>query len=405
MNWSKSAVFCAVVIVLPKLLLAQAVAGEIRSLQEVLDTLYADMLPLCDKLIGVGRAIAGFAAIWYIGSRVWRSLAAAEPIDFYPLFRPFALGIAIGLFPLIIGTMNGVLQPTVIGTSLLIENSNKAVADLLKLKEEELKKTDEWKALVGTSGSGDRDLWMKYYNRDEIGNEGIFGRLGNDVQFSLAKMGYNFKNSIKRAISIILQIVYEAAALCINTLRIFKLLILAIIGPLVFGLAVFDGFQHVLQVYLARYINIFLWLPIANILGALLGKIQENMIKLDLSQIHQSGETYFSSYDLGYTIFLIIGIVCFFTVPSIADEVVFVGGGGGMQGGVTRMFNNATSAITHGTMTTTSAVGRGAMAAGAGMASDMHTDINNMMGKGMAHSNAANYFEDSNSHQRNKLSG
>ena len=37
---------------------------------------------------------------------------------------------------------------------------------------------------------------------------------------------------------------FEAAALCINTIRTFYLIVLAILGPLVFGIAVFDGFQH-----------------------------------------------------------------------------------------------------------------------------------------------------------------
>lgn len=386
--------FCAVVILLPQLLLAQGVAGEIRSLQSVLEDLYKEMLPLCSSLTGVARAIAGFGATWYIGSRVWKSLAAAEPIDFYPLFRPFALGMAIGLFPQVIAIMNGVLEPTVQGTAVLVTNSNKAVAQLLKDKEAELRKSDRWKALVGQSGDGDRDLWMKYYHKDEIGREGIFGKLGNDVRFSMDKFGYDLRNSIKHTIATILQILYEAAALCINTLRTFKLIILAIIGPLVFGLAVFDGFQHTLQVYLARYVNIFLWLPIANILGGLLGKIQENMIKLDLSQIQQSGDTFFSTHDLGYTIFMIIGIICYFTVPSIADEVVFVGGGGGMQAGVTRQFSRTTSAVTSATTHTAG-----------GMLSDMHGDMNSIMKGGMAAGSAGNYFPDSNNHQRGRISG
>ncbi|MEO6327387.1 MAG: conjugative transposon protein TraJ, partial [Ginsengibacter sp.] len=75
-------------IIMPKLLFAQSggFADEVKSLHKVLEQLYTDMLPLCSKLIGVGRGIAGFAATWYIASRVWRHIANAEPIDFYPLF-------------------------------------------------------------------------------------------------------------------------------------------------------------------------------------------------------------------------------------------------------------------------------------------------------------------------------
>src|SRR3546814_4583646 len=91
---------------------------------------------------------------------------------------------------------------------------------------------------------------------------------------------------------------------------------------LVFALAVFDGFQHTLTVWLARYINIYLWLPVANIFGTIIGKIQEKMLEMDLSQIAQNGDTFFTQADTGYLIFMIIGIVGYFTVPSVANYIV-----------------------------------------------------------------------------------
>jgi conjugative transposon TraJ protein len=88
---------------------------------------------------------------------------------------------------------------------------------------------------------------------------------------------------------------FEAASLCINTIRTFYLIVLAILGPLVFGIAVFDGFQHTLTVWIARYINIFLWLPVSNIFGSIIGKIQENMLKVDIAQVQNYGDTFFFS--------------------------------------------------------------------------------------------------------------
>lgn len=101
---------------------------------------------------------------------------------------------------------------------------------------------------------------------------------------------------------------------------------LAILGPLVFGIAVFDGFQHTLTVWIARYLNIFLWLPVANIFGGIMGKIQENMVKEDLQQIATNGDTFFSTTDTAYLIFMIIGIIGYFTVPSVANYNIHAGG-------------------------------------------------------------------------------
>src|SRR3954452_10625265 len=329
----KVASLAAMGLMLPLLSVAQSVGGEsgndLKSMQQVLDHLYAEMMPLCSQLIGGGRGIAGFAATWYIAVRVWRHLSNAEPIDFYPLLRPFAIGMAVLMFPSVIAVINGVMGPTVSGTAGMVEGSDQAIATLLQQKEEAIKQTDAWQMYVGIDGSGDRDKWYQYTHptTPDPSKEGVIESIGNDIKFAMAKASYNFKNSIKEWMSAVLEVLYEAAALCINTIRTFYMIVLAILGPLVFGLAVFDGFQHTLTVWLARYINIFLWLPVANIFGAIIGKIQELMLQLDISQINQNGDTFFSNTDVAYLIFMIIGIVGYFTVPSVANYIVHAGGG------------------------------------------------------------------------------
>src|SRR5258706_14455134 len=144
---------------LPGVLCAQNFTGEIHSLQSVLDQLYYEMLPLSSKLIGVSRGLAGFAALWFISSRVWRHMANAEPIDFYPLLRPFAIGLCIMLFPLVLNFINWVLQPTVTGTAAMVTTSNNAIAYLLKMKEDAIQKKPAWQMYVGVEVTGDRDKW------------------------------------------------------------------------------------------------------------------------------------------------------------------------------------------------------------------------------------------------------
>lgn len=325
---------------------AQTYSGEIHSLQSVLDQLYIEMLPLCNQLIGVSRGIAGFAALWYIASRVWRSIANAEPIDFYPLLRPFALGLAIMLFPYVIALMNGVLSPTVTGTAAMMTNSNQAIAYLLKQKEEAVKKTITWQ-LYGDEGSHGK--WYRYTYPDGEEESGI-DLLTNGIKFMMAKTAYGIKNAIKQWLSEILHILYEAAALCINTLRTFQLIVLAILGPLVFGLSVFDGLQNTLTFWIARYINVFLWLPVANIFGSIIAKIQENMLRIDINQIETYGDTFFSAADTAYIIFLIIGIIGYFTVPSVANYIVQAGGSNMLLHKTTSVFMGTARAAATGTV-------------------------------------------------------
>jgi len=338
-----------------------------NGLHGVLEKLYNEMIPLCSKLISVGRGIASFAAIWYIGSRVWRHIANAEPIDFYPLFRPFVLGFAILIFPSILAMMNGILKPTVTATSAMVADSDRAIARLLKAKEIAIRKTSAWQMFVGETGNGDRDRWYKYTHPEDpsAANEGILASVGNDIKFAMAKASYNFRNTIKLWLSEILRVLFEAAALCIDTIRTFNLVVLSILGPLVLGIAVFDGFQHTLTVWLARYINIFLWLPVANIFGSIIGKIQEKMLALDIKQVENTGDTFFSSTDTAYLVFMIIGIIGYFTVPSVANYIVHAGGSNSLLHKVTNI------------MTTTGKTVISAGSGGTGMAADA---LGNMAG-------------------------
>ncbi|GAB3921868.1 conjugative transposon protein TraJ [Mucilaginibacter myungsuensis] len=351
---------------IPLLSRADGLADDIHELQSVLDSVYNEMLPLCSDLIGVARAIAGFGALWYIAARVWRHLASAEPIDFYPLMRPFGLGLAILLFPTVIAVINGVMNPVVKTTAGMVKNSDAAIAKLLAQKQAAIEKTDTWQMYVGDDGDGDRDKWYKYtHPEDKDGsNDKLLKGLGNDVKFAMDKAGYKFRNSVKQWMSEVLQVVYEAAALCINTIRTFYLVVLAILGPLVFGLSVFDGLQHVLTTWLAKYLNVFLWLPVANIFGTIIGKVQENMLKLDIQQVNNAGDTFFSSTDTAYLIFLLIGIVGYFTVPAVAGYIINPGGSNGLLNKVTNLTHIGLSSAS--SMSTTAGANAGErMASGA----------------------------------------
>jgi len=100
--------------------------------------------------------------------------------------------------------------------------------------------------------------------------------------------------------------------------------VLAILGPLCFGLSIFEGFQHSLKQWLARYVNVFMWLPVANIFGAIIAKIQENMI-IGIQNGNLGGND-LGNTNTAYLIFLLIGIVGYFTVPSVANYIMNVGG-------------------------------------------------------------------------------
>lgn len=292
---------------LPLFSLAQGISNG-QGLQFILDQLYKDMMPLCKGLIGSSRLIGGFGALWYIGVRIWRNIALAEPVDLFGLLRPFALGLCILLFPTIIDLINGILQPIVIATGSMVKNSNEAIYRYIEQKENY------------TTGLG----------------------------------ALNPANWISAAMQSVLEFLFQTIALLIHTIRTFYLIVLAIIGPLVFGLSIYDGFQHLLTVWLARYINVFLWLPVANLFGAIIAKIQENMVTGRTVSIPIPGQT-ISLTDWAYLAFLLIAIVGYCTVPSVANYVVNAGGGNALLHKVSSFAGTAASKVASSAMSGMSA--------------------------------------------------
>ncbi|WP_433863903.1 conjugative transposon protein TraJ [Sphingobacterium thalpophilum] len=291
-------------LLLPNWVQAQVLGDGIYSFNTILEKLFDEMMPLCKDLIDVARAIAGFAALWYIGLRVWKHIAAAEAIDFFPLLRPFAIGMAIMLYPFIISLMMGVLRPLEVGTRQMAKDSHKAIAKHILYQQQEATKADE--GVITDSGPEDLE---KYEQPDGASEDGFFSGLKS--VFSK----FSIKHMIGTMISEILNILYAAASLCINTIRTFYLIVLAIIGPIVFGLSVFDGFQNSLSSWFARFIHVFMWLPVANIFGAICSKILENMINMDQSFMSTTA----------YLIFMVIAIVGYTTVPNVAGYIVQAG--------------------------------------------------------------------------------
>ena len=113
---------------------------DFANLHTILATLYDEMLPLCEDMMDVGKGLAGLGALFYVAVRVWQSMARAEPIDVYPLLRPFAIGICILLFPtLVLGTLNNILSPIVQGTHKMLEGQTMDM-EQYRIQKEELEK-------------------------------------------------------------------------------------------------------------------------------------------------------------------------------------------------------------------------------------------------------------------------
>ena len=295
-------------------------AVDFDNLHQVLRVLYDEMMPLCSNMTGVAKGIAGLGALFYVAAKVWQSLARAEAIDVYPLLRPFALGLCIMFFPtFVLGTINTVLSPVVKGCNQLLETQtfdmNEYREQKDRLEYEALIRSPET-AYLASDEEFDRQLEeLGWSPSDMVTMTGMY----------MDRAAYNIKKSVRDWFRELLEMLFQAAGLIIDTLRTFFLIVLSILGPLAFAVSVYDGFQSTLTRWIARYISIYLWLPVSDLFSSVLARIQTLMLQKDIEQLSDPNFIPDGSNTV-YIIFMIIGIVGYFTIPTVAGWIVSAGG-------------------------------------------------------------------------------
>lgn len=293
---------------------------DFENLHQILHTLYQEMMPLCSNLTGVAKGIAGLGALFYVAAKVWQALARAEPIDVYPLLRPFTVGLCIMFFPtFVLGTINTVLSPVVKGCHGMLETQtfdmNKYREQKDRLEYEANKRNPETAYLV------DKEEFDK--KLDELGwSAGDLITMGG---MYIDRAEYRMKQNIRRWFQELLELLFQSAGLVIDTIRTFFLIVLSILGPIAFAISVYDGFQSTLTQWITRYISVYMWLPVSDLFSSVLARIQVLMLTKDIEAM--SDPTFIpDSSNTVYMVFLIIGIFGYFTIPTVANWIIMAGG-------------------------------------------------------------------------------
>ena len=156
------------------------------------------------------------------------------------------------------------LSPIVQGTHKMLEGQTLDMeryrAQKEELEKEAMLRNPETAYLVSDE-EFDRQL-------DELGWSTVdtASRLGMYVEVGM----YNLEKKIRDTFRSLLELIFAAASLLIDTVRTFFLVVLSILGPLSFALSVYDGFQGTLTHWLSKYICVYLWLPVADLFSACL---------------------------------------------------------------------------------------------------------------------------------------
>ena len=284
------------------------------------DFLVSSGISHANVLINMARAIGGIAAFFYISKRIYEQLIADNPVYILPLLRPFALLLVITFWGPFV---NLLMVPTKGLTNL----SEAVYADKKHIVKEKL--DEKQQAIIET------DLPIFYENEEkesQLWDKGINLLLTtyNIVTGRAIQNQINFY--IMDAIRQLFETIFEVLVYLIAFLRTVFCILLVIFGPLVFALSIFDGFQDNYLQWIARFINVNLYLPIALLILSLVQEIlifvlDSEIAKINALPIYQPQLFYVSNL-----VVPICGIIGMALVPKIASWIIQASGtntGGG----------------------------------------------------------------------------
>lgn len=304
-------------------------SGIESGLQGILDRvreINADLFDSFSAIQGFALTICGLGALFYFFNRILPPMSRNEPIDFYPLLRPFAFALLIinfnGLYLGFTDMFKGL--DTAMG-QLIVMTGEKAEKESDALKKEIEKKEEEARRQRDDERrQQDLNIFKKFENMQQDVQTWFNNYFTTDYIFNMIESGIAWLLGwLAKYLGII-------AYLVIIVLQQIYLLILGAFGPIAIALAMFPVFQSGLYAWLAKVISVGFYGFIAGILrcfiNILRAAIDRQSYNLELTGEYEGG------IQIIFSLVLIVAALAFFYVPTLADMIIDSGGGMGALG-------------------------------------------------------------------------
>lgn len=300
------------------------------------DTLVDSGISHSRVLVDMARAIGGIAAFFYISKRIYEQLIADNPVSILPLLRPFALVLVITFWGPFV---NLLMAPTKGLTSL----SEAVYADKKHIVEERLE--DKQQAILST------DLPLFYENEEkeaDLWDKGVNLILTTYNIFSGRAIQNQINFYMMDATRQLLEAFFEVLVYLIAFVRTVFCVLLVIFGPLVFALSIFDGFQDNYLQWIARFVNVNLYLPIALLILSIVQEVLIFVLEMEIAQINAMLIYQPKMFFVSNLIVPVCGIIGMAMVPKISSWIISATGTNSGGGRLVR--TAAVMAITKGAM-------------------------------------------------------
>lgn len=293
------------------------------------------------KIAEYGKYLAALGGMIYIGKSIIGQVARNESINFIPLVRPIFFLLAVAWSTSICDSIDSIAKNLSGAASSDVQQMKDNYEAFNQKLEEIIEK--KWEKIRESSEAYDTEFGENAY-ADSNG-------ISQSVAVGFGEMKDQFVAALLDTTTSILQWINYLAFMAMYIISFLFRICLRAIAPIAIGIAIFDGFSNNAFEWLGKYINFALLPAIANIYGAFSFKIMTNLMKqfVDAGIIgnENAANPSISVSTMGavYIAILVIMLVGWFFIPTIANMVVSVGG---------------TSAVAQGFAARSAALGAGA---------------------------------------------
>ncbi|MCQ2360074.1 MAG: hypothetical protein MJ009_01150 [Paludibacteraceae bacterium] len=309
-----------------------------EALTSGLNNVYDTAVDYADALSATAQLICGIAAMLYIGSKLWKTWAKGEAIDFYSMLRPFAVGLLILFFTGFTKVLDALIAPVEAATeyvrSSASERVNNSYTEYFDLQGQIM----ERKAQIEAANAAEQEklsVWRTISKNISDLKDNVLNateNIGNAVFQFLVELG-----------SVVVDIFSMATVYFYKIYVLTAKIVLVLIGPFALALSVFPGFKGNLKAWIAQYINVSLYIPICNIIGFVQSMVvsecfyapgadsMRNILSQDSSVETLSSITASTTMiQICGMLLGIIAIMLYSHVPTFANWILKGDGSGGM---------------------------------------------------------------------------
>ena len=299
-----------------------------------MESIYSEMIDLTSEMLSTASLMCGFAALLYVGKTLWSGWTDGVKLDIKKLVRPFYVGLLILFFPLFISTINVFLAPIEAVTLNLASSQTELLSQKI---EEKFEAANNIREMTSDETISQNAISLANTNDSKKSFFSGFPLTGEAVTASLT-------GAVQKAALFILNLAFIAARMIISVLSVFSRIVLTVVAPFSLVFSLIPGFEGNISSWLGRYINVYLYIPISNILAAILGRLQVSSVDRAIASYENGSSMTLDSEDLFTIVFSMIGIYLYLSIPVIANWIIQPGGSNGSHAINSSMMTDAKSA-------------------------------------------------------------